>query len=139
MNFGDDDSGCHASRYTVIMYMYIHIFSLECIGLKDNCVTDNGILAWTLPHRMFRSGPELLRMLDLSCNPGLTDSCVKCVVKYPHLESLNLSGTEVTITTGVKQIMKLTQLKMVSYVSQCSYSTIYMLDLFSFKLRNIER
>ena len=92
-------------------------FSLQYICLKDNCLTDTGILLWSLPHRMFKSGPGLLRTLDLSCNPGITDSCAKCFVKFLHLKSLNLSGTAITITSGIRKIMNQTSLKLVSYVS----------------------
>lgn len=92
--------------------------SLKCLCLKDNSLTDIGISSWTLPHRLLNSGPELLRTLDLSCNPRITDLSAKHLVKFGHLKSLNLSGTGTTIASGIKRITRLTHLKLVSFVSQ---------------------
>lgn len=72
---------------------------------------------------MLNSGPELLRILDLSCNPEITDSSTKCLVKFLHLKSLNLSGTHVTITSGIRKIIRSTQLKLVSYIPEFSKET----------------
>ena len=91
--------------------------SLECLYLKDNCLTDNGLNTWSLPHRMLNTGPEFLKTLDLSCNPSLTDSCLKSLLKFSHLKCLNLSGCSVSLAPGIARIMKLMNFNLVSYVS----------------------
>ena len=92
-------------------------FSLEYLYLKDNCLTDSGLATWSLPHRMLNTGPEHLKILDLSCNPDLTGFCLKSLLKFTHLKSLNLSGTGVTATPGIERFQKLMNFSLVSYVS----------------------
>ena len=94
--------------------------SLEYLYLKDNCLTDTGLAAWSLPHRMLQTGPELLKVLDLSCNPDLTGFCLKSLSKFTHLKSLNLSGTGVSLTPGIERFKKLMNFSLVSYIKEFS-------------------
>ena len=66
---------------------------------------------------MLKTGPEFLKILDLSCNPDLTGFCLKLLSKFTHLRSLNLSGTGVTVTPGIERFKKLMDFSLVSYVS----------------------
>ena len=99
------------------MQSVLLFFSLECLYLKDNCITDSGLASWSLPHRMLNTGPECLKILDLSCNPHLTGFCLKSLAKFIHLKALNLSGTGVTLTPGIERFKKIMKFDLVSYVS----------------------
>ncbi|XP_028412986.1 leucine-rich repeat-containing protein 42-like [Dendronephthya gigantea] len=94
--------------------------SLECLYLKDNCLTDSGLATWSLPYRMFNNGPQFLKILDLSCNPDLTCFCLKSLFKFSHLKCLNLSGTGVTMSPGIARFKKIMNFSLVSYIEEFS-------------------
>lgn len=48
--------------------------SVTQLHLKDNCLSDAGVRKMTAPVRVMKRGLENLTLLDLSCNPEITDA-----------------------------------------------------------------
>ena len=80
------------------------------LSLKDNCFSDTGVKKLTLPLRLLNDGLEKLSVLDLSLNPKISDDSVKYIVKMNSLTALNLSGTGITLTSGVPNLVDSTSL-----------------------------
>ena len=124
-----DDDACFISCKPLIKEQIDHFepfsssfHSLEKLSLKDNCLSDVGVKKITLPQRLLKDGLGKLSVLDLSLNPGMSDSSVKYLIKINSLTALNLSGTGVTFKCGVPQLVNQTNLCLsleVSY-SLCS-------------------
>lgn len=85
-------------------------YSLEMLSLKDNCFSDTGVKKLTLPRRLLNDGLEKLSVLDLSLNPKISDDSIKYIVKINSLTALNLSGTGITLTCGVPNLVDSTSL-----------------------------
>ncbi|XP_044286295.1 leucine-rich repeat-containing protein 42 [Varanus komodoensis] len=67
--------------------------SLTQLLLKDNCLSDIGVRKMTAPVRIMKRGLENLSVLDLSCNPGITNKGLKYLCSFKKLNYLDLSGT----------------------------------------------
>ncbi|XP_054835667.1 leucine-rich repeat-containing protein 42 [Eublepharis macularius] len=67
--------------------------SLIQLVLKDNCLSDAGLRKMTAPVRVMKKGLENLSILDLSCNPGITDKGVGFLLSFKKLNYLDLSAT----------------------------------------------
>ncbi|XP_062994779.1 leucine-rich repeat-containing protein 42 [Elgaria multicarinata webbii] len=67
--------------------------SLTRLLLKDNCLSDTGVRKMTAPVRVMKRGLENLSLLDLSCNPGITNRGLKYLSSFKKLNYLDLSGT----------------------------------------------
>ena len=85
-------------------------YSLEMLSLKDNCFSDTGVKKLTLPCRLLNDGLGKLSVLDLSLNPKISDNSIKYIVKINTLTTLNLSGTGITLTSGVPNLVDCTGL-----------------------------
>ena len=99
-------------------------YSLEKLSLKDNCLSDVGVKKLTLPQRLLKDGLRKLSVLDLSLNPGISDSSIKYLIKINSFTALNLSGTGVTFRCGVPQLANQTNLCLsleVSYTVWLNY------------------
>ncbi|XP_075472486.1 leucine-rich repeat-containing protein 42 [Ascaphus truei] len=69
--------------------------SLNELYLKDNCLSDAGIRRMTAPLRVLHRGLGSLTVLDLSCNPNITDLGVTFLFAFKQLQFLDVSGTGV--------------------------------------------
>ncbi|XP_053549415.1 leucine-rich repeat-containing protein 42 [Bombina bombina] len=67
--------------------------SLTELFLKDNCLSDAGLRKMTAPMRVLHRGPEHLTLLDVSCNPNVTDLGVSFLFVFKHLLFLDISET----------------------------------------------
>ncbi|XP_061489025.1 leucine-rich repeat-containing protein 42 [Rhineura floridana] len=67
--------------------------SLTRLLLKDNCLSDVGLRKMTAPVRVMKRGLENLSVLDLSCNPGITNSGLGYLLSFKKLNYLDLSRT----------------------------------------------
>ncbi len=63
------------------------------LRLKDNCLSDAGVRRMTAPVRVMRRGLENLALLDLSCNPEITDAGIGYLFSFRKLNCLDISGT----------------------------------------------
>ncbi|XP_056671074.1 leucine-rich repeat-containing protein 42 [Monodelphis domestica] len=67
--------------------------SVTQLRLKDNCLSDAGVRRMTAPVRVMRRGLENLALLDLSCNPEITDAGIGYLFSFRKLNCLDISGT----------------------------------------------
>ncbi|XP_077189781.1 leucine-rich repeat-containing protein 42 [Paroedura picta] len=67
--------------------------SLIRLLLKDNCLSDAGLRKMTAPVRVMKRGLENLSVLDLSCNPRITNKGVGFLLSFKKLNYLDLSGS----------------------------------------------
>nr|XP_056701039.1 leucine-rich repeat-containing protein 42 [Euleptes europaea] len=67
--------------------------SLIRLLLKDNCLSDAGLRKMTAPVRVMKKDLGNLSILDLSCNPGITNKGVGFLLSFKKLNNLDLSGT----------------------------------------------
>ncbi|CAI9621328.1 unnamed protein product [Staurois parvus] len=72
--------------------------SLRNLYLKDNCLSDVGIRKMTAPVRILHRGLGSLTLMDLSCNPGLTDVGLKFLYVFKQLQFLDISDTGVQVS-----------------------------------------
>ena len=93
---------------------------MQKLSLKDNCLSDTGVKKLTLPQRLLKDGLGKLSVLDLSLNPKMSDNSIKYLVKINSLTALNLSGTGVTLTSGVPKLVDCTNLCLTPKV-HCMY------------------
>ncbi|XP_015283191.1 PREDICTED: leucine-rich repeat-containing protein 42 isoform X2 [Gekko japonicus] len=77
--------------------------SLTRLLLKDNCLSDAGLRRMTAPVRVMKRGLENLSLLDLSCNPGITNKGIGFLLSFKKLNYLDLSGT------GIEDMMVVIQ------------------------------
>ncbi|XP_069088741.1 leucine-rich repeat-containing protein 42 [Pleurodeles waltl] len=63
--------------------------------LKDNGLSDAGIRKLTAPVRVLKRGLQELAVLDLSCNPDLTDKGAAFILCFRKLNCLDISNTGV--------------------------------------------
>ena len=71
--------------------------SVTQLHLKDNCLSDAGIRKMTAPVRVMKRGLENLALLDLSCNPEITDAGIGYLFSFRKLNCLDISGTGLKI------------------------------------------
>jgi len=105
-----DVSHCHLGDSHDLLAFISHLQNLELLSLKDNCFSDTGVKKLTLPRRLLNDGLEKLSVLDLSLNPKISDDSIKYMVKMNSLTALNLSGTGITLTSGVPNLVDSTSL-----------------------------
>ncbi|XP_062437425.1 leucine-rich repeat-containing protein 42 isoform X2 [Rhea pennata] len=67
--------------------------SVKRLLLKDNCLSDAGLRRMTAPVRVLKKGLENLSILDLSCNPKITDVGIGYLLSFKKLNCLDISGT----------------------------------------------
>lgn len=67
--------------------------SVTQLHLKDNCLSDAGVRKMTAPVRVMKRGLENLTLLDLSCNPEITDAGIGYLFSFRKLNCLDISGT----------------------------------------------
>ncbi|NWX81704.1 LRC42 protein, partial [Nothoprocta ornata] len=66
--------------------------SVKRLLLKDNCLSDAGLRRMTAPVRVLKKGLENLLILDLSCNPNITDVGIGYLLSFKKLNCLDISG-----------------------------------------------
>ena len=106
------------------------------LSLKDNCFSDTGVKKLTLPRRLLNDGLEKLSVLDLSLNPKISDDSIKYIVKMNSLTALNLSGTGITLTSGVPNLVDSTSLCLtpevhVGFCFTCSFNSLCLFVYFA--------
>ncbi|KAM3914673.1 leucine-rich repeat-containing protein 42 [Leptodactylus fuscus] len=69
--------------------------SLRALYLKDNCLSDVGIRKLTAPVRVLQRGLGKLNLLDVSCNPEITEKGVTFLLVFRQLRFLDISDTGV--------------------------------------------
>ncbi|XP_056388128.1 leucine-rich repeat-containing protein 42 [Hyla sarda] len=69
--------------------------SLRELYLKDNCLSDIGVRKLSAPVRVLQRGLGKLTLLDMSCNPEITDTGVAFLLGFRHLRFLDVSDTGV--------------------------------------------
>ncbi|XP_069837771.1 leucine-rich repeat-containing protein 42 isoform X2 [Dendropsophus ebraccatus] len=85
--------------------------SLEELYLKDNCLSDVGVRKLTAPVRVLQRGLGKLTLLDMSCNPEITDTGVTFLLGFKQLRFLDLSDTGVQdLTATCRRIQRRTGL-----------------------------
>ncbi|PKK27347.1 leucine rich repeat containing 42 [Columba livia] len=67
--------------------------SVKRLLLKDNSLSDAGLRRMTAPVRVLKKGLENLLVLDLSCNPKITDVGIRYLLSFKKLNCLDISGT----------------------------------------------
>ncbi|XP_028902580.1 leucine-rich repeat-containing protein 42 [Ornithorhynchus anatinus] len=77
--------------------------SVTRLHLKDNCLSDAGIRKMTAPVRVMRRGLENLMLLDLSCNPDITDTGIGYLFALRKLQCLDISGAGLKDVRAVKR------------------------------------
>ncbi|XP_050818276.1 leucine-rich repeat-containing protein 42 isoform X2 [Gopherus flavomarginatus] len=80
--------------------------SVTRLLLKDNCLSDAGLRKMTAPVRVMKRGLENLSVLDLSCNPEITDTGIGYLFSFKKLNYLDISET------GLKTVLQWEQLAM---------------------------
>nr|XP_042707370.1 leucine-rich repeat-containing protein 42 isoform X2 [Chrysemys picta bellii] len=80
--------------------------SVTRLLLKDNCLSDAGLRKMTAPVRVMKRGLENLSVLDLSCNPEITDMGIGYLFSFKKLNYLDISET------GLKTVLQWEQLAM---------------------------
>ncbi|XP_039175840.1 leucine-rich repeat-containing protein 42 [Crotalus tigris] len=75
--------------------------SLTHLLLKHNCLSDIGLRKMTARVRVMKRGLENLSVLDLSCNPRITNKGVQYLCPFKKLNYLDLSGTGLRDTKEV--------------------------------------
>ncbi|KAK1340034.1 hypothetical protein QTO34_018598 [Cnephaeus nilssonii] len=76
--------------------------SVTQLHLKDNCLSDAGVRKMTAPVRVMKRGLENLTLLDLSCNPEITDAGIGYLFSFRKLNCLDISGTGLKDIKAVK-------------------------------------
>ncbi|XP_069848822.1 leucine-rich repeat-containing protein 42-like [Dipodomys merriami] len=76
--------------------------SVTQLHLKDNCLSDAGVRKMTAPVRVMKRGLENLTLLDLSCNPEITDAGIGYLLSFRKLNCLDISGTGLKDIKAVK-------------------------------------
>ncbi|KAG9465689.1 hypothetical protein GDO78_017885 [Eleutherodactylus coqui] len=71
------------------------MYSLRELYLKDNCLSDIGVRKLTAPVRVLRRGLGKLTLLDMSCNPEITEKGVTFLLVFKQLMFLDISDTGV--------------------------------------------
>ncbi|NWI19174.1 LRC42 protein, partial [Crypturellus soui] len=66
--------------------------SVKRLLLKDNSLSDAGLRRMTAPVRVLKKGLENLLILDLSCNPKITDVGIGYLLSFKNLNCLDISG-----------------------------------------------
>ncbi|KAM9283528.1 leucine-rich repeat-containing protein 42 isoform 1-T1 [Morus bassanus] len=74
--------------------------SVKRLLLKDNSLSDAGLRRMTAPVRVLKKGLENLLVLDLSCNPKITDVGIGYLLSFKKLNCLDISGT------GLKTVLQ---------------------------------
>ncbi|XP_038000264.1 leucine-rich repeat-containing protein 42 [Motacilla alba alba] len=67
--------------------------SVKRLLLKDTCLSDAGLRRMTAPVRVLKKGLDNLLVLDLSCNPKITDVGIGYLLSFKKLNCLDISGT----------------------------------------------
>ncbi|KFQ94071.1 Leucine-rich repeat-containing protein 42, partial [Nipponia nippon] len=67
--------------------------SVKRLLLKDNSLSDAGLRRMTAPVRVLKKGLENLLVLDLSCNPKITDVGIGYLLSFKKLNCLDISGS----------------------------------------------
>ncbi|TFK07966.1 ribonuclease T2 [Platysternon megacephalum] len=67
--------------------------SVTRLLLKDNCLSDAGLRKMTTTVRVMKRGLENLPVLDLSCNPEITDMGIGYPFSFKKLNYLDISET----------------------------------------------
>ncbi|GAB1288711.1 Leucine-rich repeat-containing protein 42 [Apodemus speciosus] len=80
--------------------------SVTQLHLKDNCLSDAGIRKMTAPVRVMKRGLENLALLDLSCNPEITDAGIGYLFSFRKLNCLDISGTGLKDIKAVKDKLR---------------------------------
>nr|KAF6506319.1 leucine rich repeat containing 42 [Rousettus aegyptiacus] len=76
--------------------------SVTQLHLKDNCLSDAGVRKMTAPVRVMKRGLENLTLLDLSCNPEITDAGIGYLFSFRKLNCLDISGTGLKDIKAIK-------------------------------------
>lgn len=69
--------------------------SLGALYLKDNCLSDVGLRKLTAPVRVLQRGLGNLTLLDVSCNPQVTEAGATFLVVFSQLQFLDISDSGV--------------------------------------------
>ncbi|RDD40217.1 Leucine-rich repeat-containing protein 42 [Trichoplax sp. H2] len=77
--------------------------ALTHLSLKDNYISDAGIMKWTIGRRFSSENFQDLVCLDLSCNLRVTDHCIRYLLAIKSLCDLNISNTSIS-PIGLKQL-----------------------------------
>ncbi|OXB64583.1 hypothetical protein ASZ78_016035 [Callipepla squamata] len=81
--------------------------SVKQLLLKDNALSDAGLRRMTAPVRVLKKGLQNLLVLDLSCNPKITDVGIGYLLCFKTLNCLDISGTGLKdVNAVVKRIQK---------------------------------
>ncbi|KAG6927875.1 leucine rich repeat containing 42 [Chelydra serpentina] len=86
--------------------------SVTRLLLKDNCLSDAGLRKMTAPVRVMKRGLENLSVLDLSCNPEITDTGIGYLFSFKKLNYLDISETGLKDVKAVVQRLQ-TQISLV--------------------------
>ncbi|XP_026507592.1 leucine-rich repeat-containing protein 42 [Terrapene carolina triunguis] len=86
--------------------------SVTRLLLKDNCLSDAGLRKMTAPVRVMKRGLENLSVLDLSCNPEITDTGIGYLFSFKKLNYLDISETGLKDVKAVIQRLQ-TQISLV--------------------------
>ncbi|XP_058511551.1 leucine-rich repeat-containing protein 42 isoform X2 [Ochotona princeps] len=76
--------------------------SVTQLHLKDNCLSDAGVRKMTAPVRVMKRGLGNLTLLDLSCNPKITDAGIGYLFCFRKLSCLDISGTGLKDVNAIK-------------------------------------
>ncbi|XP_033736955.1 uncharacterized protein LOC117325113 [Pecten maximus] len=84
-----------------------HLTKLKHLSLKQNKLTDKGLVRLTTPYRVMGVGPEKLALLNLSDNQEITGTGVlKYLCAFLDLSEINITGTSIKRSEALLKMWK---------------------------------
>ncbi|KAG2461841.1 LRC42 protein, partial [Polypterus senegalus] len=83
-----------------------NLTSLLHLSLQDNCLSDRGLRKLTAPVRVMKRGLNNLKVLNLSCNPHISEEGVGYICCFKKLNSLDITGTAAKMDKFVVRLSK---------------------------------
>lgn len=92
-----DVSDCFLGDEHEILSHIAHLKLLKNLNLRKNCLTDKGVSRFCAPFKLFRRGPEHLKVLDVSENGCISNRGIKKLQCFKDLQKVDITGTSVKV------------------------------------------
>ncbi|XP_028667068.2 leucine-rich repeat-containing protein 42 isoform X3 [Erpetoichthys calabaricus] len=83
-----------------------NLTSLLHLSLQDNCLSDRGLRKLTAPVRVMKRGLNNLKVLNLSCNPRISEAGVGYICCFKKLNSLDITGTAAKMCKSLMTLLQ---------------------------------
>ncbi|XP_060074401.1 leucine-rich repeat-containing protein 42-like [Ylistrum balloti] len=91
----------------VLPHIGQYLLKLTYLSLRQNKLTDKGLMRLTTPYRVMGTGPGKLVQLNISDNQDITASGIKKYMSgFRELNEINITGTSVKRTEALLKIWK---------------------------------